>query len=315
MVITEETPRDHRGLVIGGPHVVALGGGYGLSTTLRAIRRYAGSITGVVSVADDGGSSGRLRRAFGIPAPGDLRRCLVALAASPESTWAQAFERRFDAAELQGHPLGNIMIAGLTATLGDFGHAIDEALRLLDAVGRVVPATSEPVVLKATFRRFGGPSNRRYSVEGTVEGEVQVGETIGLTGVSVVPEDPHVPTEVLEAIADADQLVIGPGSLFTSVLAVAAIPAIRDAIANAKGQKVYINNLSEQHPETTGFTMADHVEALERHGVMVDVVLHDPARLSAGESIRPRIVNALLADRSGRLHKAENLSEALAALL
>jgi uncharacterized cofD-like protein len=314
-MFSDGMPRDARGLLINGPHVVALGGGYGLSTTLKALRRYAGEITGIVSVADDGGSSGRLRRAFGIPAPGDLRRCLVALAASPESTWAQAFERRFDAAELLGHPLGNIVIAGLTSTLGDFGAAIDEALRLLEAVGRVIPATAEPVVLKATFRRFGGPTHRQYSVEGTVEGEVQVGETIGLTGVSVVPADPAVSDEALQAIVNADQLCIGPGSLFTSVLAVAAIPAIREALSQSTGQKVYISNLSEQHPETTGYTMADHLDALERHGIHVDVVLHDPARLPAGTLALPlRVVNAPLADRSGRLHQAELLSEALAAV-
>jgi uncharacterized cofD-like protein len=299
-----------RGLDPQGPSVVALGGGYGLSTTLRAARRYASRITGVVSVADDGGSSGRLRRAFGIPAPGDLRRCLVALA--DESTiWAEAFERRFDAAELQGHPLGNIMIAGLTATLGDFGEAIDEALRLLGAVGRVVPATSEPVGLKATFRRSGGTPERPFSVTGEVVGEVNVGETLGLTSVSVVPPDPTVPDEALDAIRTADQICIGPGSLYTSVLAVASIPAIRDAVNAARGTKVYICNLSEQHPETTGYAMSDHVRTIEEHGIGIDVVLHDPARLPLGEPVGARVVECALADRSGRLHTADGLAEAL----
>ena len=147
------------------PRVVALGGGYGLSTSLRAIRRYAHDITGIVSVADDGGSSGRLRRAFGIPAPGDLRRCLVALA-EPDSPWAEAFEHRFAASELEGHPLGNILIAGLAETTGDFGEAIRLALRLLGGVGNVIPATKGPVALKATWER----EQRGVSTVGEVEG-------------------------------------------------------------------------------------------------------------------------------------------------
>lgn len=301
-------------LVAGGPRVVALGGGYGLSTTLRAARHYASSVTGIVSVADDGGSSGRLRRAFGIPAPGDLRRCLVALA-DPDSIWAEAFERRFDASELQGHPLGNIIIAGLTSTLGDFGAAIDEALRLLGAVGRVVPATAEPVALKATYRHHAGPADSPISIEGIVEGEVRVGETRGLTGVSVVPPDPQVPEEALRAIAEADQICIGPGSLFTSVLAVAAIPAIREALLNASGKRIYISNLSEQHPETSGFTMSDHVERILDHGVPLDIVVHDPARLPLGSSTGIEVVTRRLADSTGRLHEAELLAAALTSFL
>lgn len=297
----------------GGPRVVALGGGYGLSTTLRAARQYAATITGIVSVADDGGSSGRLRRAFGIPAPGDLRRCLVALA-DPQSIWAEAFERRFDAAELDGHPLGNIVLAGLTASLGDFGLAIDEALRLLGAIGRVVPATAEPVSLKATFIRRGGTEEQPISVSGTVEGEVRVGNTTGLTGVSVVPLDPTVPDEALQAIADADQICVGPGSLFTSVLAVAAIPAIRDALQQARGKRIYICNLSEQHPETSGFTMSDHIATIFEHGVPLDLVVHDPARLPMGDSLGVEVVTRPLADPTGRLHNADLLASALTSL-
>ena len=301
-------------MVEGGPKVVALGGGYGLSTTLRAARHYASSVTGVVSVADDGGSSGRLRRAFGIPAPGDLRRCLVALA-DHDSIWAEAFERRFDAMELQGHPLGNIIIAGLTSTLGDFGLAINEALRLLGAVGRVVPATAEPVTLKATYMRSGGTLEQPISVQGVVEGEVLVGRTPGLTEVSVVPPDPRVPDEALQAIVNADQICIGPGSLFTSVLAVAAIPAIREALQQAKGQRTYICNLSEQHPETSGFTMSDHVSTILAHGVPLDVIVHDPTRLPLGQPTEAMIVTRPLADRTGRLHDAELLAAALSSLM
>lgn len=292
-----------------GPKVVALGGGYGLSATLRAARRYAGTVTGVVSVADDGGSSGRLREAFGIPAPGDLRRCLVALAADG-NVWADAFEHRFDGAELDGHPVGNIVLAGLTETLGSFGAAIDECLRLLGGVGRVVPATIEPVTLKALFRDPGAPGGHS-----TVEGEVRVGKTLHLTSIAVVPPEPSVPQEALDAIASADQLVLGPGSLFTSVLAVLAVPGIRDAVAASSAQAVYIANLGEQHPETTGFDVADHVAALLAHGVRVDVVLADPDGLPLGNIGDMRVVHRSLSTGRHRLHDSAAVSEALRDLL
>ena len=293
-----------------GPSVVALGGGYGLSASLRAARRYAGEVTGVVSVADDGGSSGRLRRAFGIPAPGDLRRCLVAVAADG-NVWAEAFEHRFDGAELDGHPVGNIILAGLTDTLGSFGAAIDECLRLLGSVGRVVPATVEPVTLKAVFRDPLSPGGHNI-----VEGEVEVGKTLNLMSIAVVPADPTSPPEALAAIARADQLILGPGSLFTSVLAVLAVPAINEAVAAARGRKVYVANLGEQHPETTGFDVADHHGALRAHGVEVDVVLTDPDGLVPGDlrEFGATVVRRSLAEPSVRLHDPVRLAEALAEL-
>lgn len=298
----------------GGPDVVAVGGGYGLSTTLRAARLFAGRVTGVVSVADDGGSSGRLRKAFGIPAPGDLRRCLVALA-EPNSVWAEAFEHRFAASELEGHPLGNIVLAGLTETLGSFGAAIDEALHLLGGVGRVFPATVDPVTLMAQYKRSAGIAGQQISVFGTVEGEVRVGSTLGLTSVAVVPSDPQVPDGALSAIRDADVICIGPGSLFTSVLAVLAVPRIGAAISAAKGRKVYIANLGEQHPETTGFDVAMHVDALGAHGVEIDVIVHDPERVSLGDIGTIRTLAAPLSNQSGRLHDPVLLADALKRLL
>jgi uncharacterized cofD-like protein len=297
------------------PHIVALGGGYGLSTSLRASRTFAGRITGIVSVADDGGSSGRLRRAFGIPAPGDLRRCLVALAETG-SPWADAFEHRFAASELEGHPLGNIILAGLTETLGSFGAAIDQALTLLGGVGKVYPATVAPVVLKATYERKAGTEDQPISVIGTVEGEVRVGATTGLTSVAVVPSDPEVPQEALDAIADADLVCIGPGSLFTSVLAVTAVPRIRKALAATKGKRVYVANLAEQHPETTGFDVADHIRALEEHGVVIDTVLTDPRGLPRGTIRDVTVLSMPLgSDHDGRLHDERLLAAALLRLL
>ncbi len=246
--------------------MVGLGGGHGLATTLNAARRYAGRLTAVVSVADDGGSSGRLREIAGIPAPGDLRRCLVAMAAEG-SPWCEAFEYRFPAGsgDLAGHALGNLIIAGLANVTGDFGRALDQAAELLRTVGRVLPATSVPAVLSA---RVAGQE---------VVGQVNVSETDGpITQLSIAPPDAPVPAEVLEAIAGADQVILGPGSLFTSVLAAAAVPAIRQALQARRGGRVYVCNLRPQPPETAGFGEADHLRAVLDHEVPVDVMVAAP---------------------------------------
>jgi uncharacterized cofD-like protein len=270
--------------------VVAIGGGHGLAASLQAIRQYATDITAIVSVADDGGSSGRLREALGIPAPGDLRRCLVALAA-PDSLWALVFEHRFETGELEGHALGNLIIAGLTSVTGDFTTALAEAGILVNAAGTVLPATTMPVVLKAD------------AASGEVEGQVNVQNTGRLSALSLVPPDPPAPPAALDAIASADQIVIGPGSLFTSVLAAVVVPDIRDALAKTTAQKVYIANLRPQIPETAGYDVDAHVDALVAHGLDVDVVLahsserplarddglaHDPGRLA--EALRDLVV-------------------------
>lgn len=281
--------------------VVALGGGNGLSATLRAVRRYADDVSAIVSVADDGGSSGRLRHDLGMPAPGDLRRCLVALA-DPDSLWTQAFEHRFEGGELEGHAFGNLVIAGLTDATGDFGVALEAAGRLLGVAGRVHPATREPVVLKA-------------QAEGvSVEGQTAVQQATRISGVSLVPADPAPPEAALDALAAADQVVIGPGSLFTSVLAVVAVPALRRALATTPGRKVFVGNLREQIPETAGFDLAAHVEALRSHGLEVDVVLCDPDGLPRGE-LAVEWVEAPVARPDGLAHDPGQLARALAGLV
>ena len=269
------------------PSVVALGGGRGLAATLRAARRYAGRVTAIVSVADDGGSSGRLREAMGIAAPGDLRKCLVALADDETSLWARAFEHRFAEGELEGHALGNLVIAGLASATGDFAAALAEAGRLVGAVGDVVPATAIPVTLKA------------HAAGGEIEGQVNVSEAGRISAVSIVPADAEPPPAAVKAIEEADQVVIGPGSLFTSVLATVAVPGIRDALARTTARKVYVCNLGEQIPETEGYDTAAHVEALVGHGVEPDVVVADPS----------------LADDTGAGHDPAKLAAALRKLL
>jgi uncharacterized cofD-like protein len=293
-----DKPRD-----AGGPQVVAVGGGHGLAATLRAARRYAGEITAVVSVADDGGSSGRLRRQLGIVPPGDLRKCLVALA-EEHGLLAGAFEQRFDseAAELADHALGNLVLVGLVAVTGDLQEALDEAGRLLGAVGRVVPAAGEPVVLKA------------ISSSGEVEGQTAVAGTGEIEKISLVPSDPRVPQAALDALAAADQVVIGPGSLFTSVLAAAAVPRIASAICKSRAQKVYVANLRPQPAETMGYDVAAHVRALESHGVQVDMVLADTATILLGD-LKVPVVETALAKQNGLAHDPARLAVALAGLV
>jgi uncharacterized cofD-like protein len=281
--------------------VVAVGGGHGLAATLRAARRYAGELTAIVSVADDGGSSGRLRRQLGIVPPGDLRKCLVALAGK-RSVLAQAFEHRFESDELTGHALGNLVLTGLVSACGDLQRALDEAGRLLGAVGRVVPAATEPVVLKADAEA------------GEVEGQTAVMWASHIRRVSLVPDDPPASPVALEALARADQVVVGPGSLFTSVLAAAAVPAIADAIRRSPGRRVYVANLRPQAAETSGYDVAAHVAALGAHGVEVDDVLADPAAIPLG-AIELRVVEARLARPNGRAHDPARLAAALSGLV
>jgi len=283
------------------PRVVALGGGHGLAATLEATRHYAGDVTAIVSGADDGGSSGRLRDAFGIPPPGDLRRCLVALA-EPGSLWGRVFEHRFDVGELEGHPVGNLIIAGLAISTGDFVTALREAGRLLGAAGKVVPATSTPVVLKA--EAGGSP----------VEGQVAVAGTRHISRVSIVPPDAEPPVEALDALSRADQVVLGPGSLYTSVLAVVAVPALRDALAATPATKVYVCNLRQQVPETEGYDVAAHVEALRAHGLEIDLVLCDPRGIERGH-LDSTCVEAEVAGPDGVAHDPVKLARALSALV
>ncbi|HZU72592.1 MAG TPA: uridine diphosphate-N-acetylglucosamine-binding protein YvcK [Acidimicrobiales bacterium] len=290
----------HRGLGE-GPRVVALGGGHGLAATLSAVRRYAGDITAVVSVADDGGSSGRLRDTLGIPAPGDLRKCLVALG-DPDSLWVDAFEYRFPAGELEGHALGNLVLSGLAGVAGDFQGALAEAGRLVRAVGRVLPATTVPVVLKAT------------SAGGEVEGQVAVASAGRIAAVSVVPPDAPAPAEAVEAVMRADQVVIGPGSLFTSILAVVAVPAVREALARTRARKIYVCNLRPQVPETSGYDVAAHLDALSAHGLEVDAVVCDLTEMDLGPVSIP-CMEAALGRADGPGHDPDRLAAVLSDLV
>lgn len=290
------------------PAVVALGGGHGLAIALHAARRYARSVTAVVSVADDGGSSGRLRRDLGVPAPGDLRRCLVALAAD-DNVWKEAFEHRFGGGELGGHALGNLIIVGLAETLGDFTAALDEAGCLLDAVGRVLPATADPVILKA-------------DVEGeAVEGQVAVSNSPGrIRRVELVPDDAPACADAVTAIELADQVVLAPGSLYTSLLPVLCVNDLRAAVTGARGRVVQIANLRPQIPETAGLDATDHLLAVLEHGARVDALVYQQAGSLAADETRIRGwgVEPVAADvcrADGLVHDPDRLAKALEALL
>lgn len=242
--------------------VVGIGGGHGLASTLRAARLYADEIAAVVTVADDGGSSGRLTRELGVPPPGDIRNCLVALA--DHSELAELFQHRFASGALTGHTVGNLIIAALTETTGDLALAVHEAGRLLGAVGTVHPATSALVGLMA---RVEG---------GEIKGQVAVAESKSpIQAVYLDPPEPPADPVAVHAIMGADQIVLGPGSLFTSLIATLLVPGIRRALQETKARRVFVCNTRMQKGETDGLTASDHVQALMAHAgpFVVDVVL------------------------------------------
>lgn len=247
---------------VSDPRVVAIGGGHGLACTLRAIRTYSREVTAVVSVADDGGSTGRLRRDLGVLGVGDLRKCLVALADADDQVWADAFEHRFGAGELAGHALGNLVLIALAEVTGDWERALTRAGEVLGVTGRVLPATVEPVVLHA-------------EVEGReIEGQVAVQNAPGrIRRVTLTPADAASPPAVREAIAAADQIVLAPGSLFTSLLPALAVRDVHDALTTACAPVVAVLNLAPQVPETAGLDGTDHLRALRDQGIPLDAAV------------------------------------------
>ena len=284
------------------PSVVALGGGHGTAVTLRACRRYAGSITAIVSVADDGGSSGRLRELLGVPALGDLRKCLVALAA-PDSTLAATMDHRFVEGEMAGHALGNMLLAGLVEQEGGLVAGIAAAARLLEVDGSVLPATEIPVRLTATGRT------------GTTVGQVAISQAEAIDVIAMDPHDAPPPEAACEAILAADQIVIGPGSLYTSVLAALLPAGIREALRRTDAQRVFVCNLRPQVPETAGYDVEQHLLALGRHGVEVDTVLCDTsAGMALGETRFP-VRDEMLAGSNRLVHDPTKLAVHLAGLI
>jgi uncharacterized cofD-like protein len=260
-----------------GPRIVAIGGGTGLSTFLRGMKEHTSNLTAIVTVADDGGSSGALREELGIPPVGDIRNCIAALA-DAEPLMTQLLGYRFPGGRrpegepvetepggLGGHAVGNLLIAALTAVEGgDFEEGVRRMNRVLAVRGQVLPVSPTPINLHARTRNGV-----------IVSGQSNVMRTSGIERVWITPADVSAGSDALSAIAEADVIVLGPGSLFTSLLPALLVPEIRDAVAASSALRVYVCNVATQAGETAGYDLADHVEALVGHTAagLVDVVV------------------------------------------
>ena len=238
-----------------GPRIVAVGGGTGLSTLLRGLKKYSDHITAVVTVADDGGSSGRLRRELGVLPPGDFRQCIAALAEA-EPLMTELFQYRFDQGTgLDGHSFGNLFIAAMSGITGNFERALRESSRVLAVRGQILPSTVENVTLCAEL-----------DDASFVEGESKLPHgPAPIKRAYLRPSDAAAFPEALKAIAEADLIILGPGSLYTSIMPNLLVEGIASAIRQAKGIKVYVCNVASQPGETDGYNLSKHVESLESH--------------------------------------------------
>ncbi len=265
-----------------GPRIVAIGGGHGLATLLRGLKHYTANITAVVTVADDGGSSGRLRRELGVLPPGDFRMCIAALA-DDESLVTQLMQYRFSTGSgLSGHSFGNLFIAAMADLTGSFERAILESSRVVASQGRIVPSTLSNVVLCAEYQadaELTAIANSRPPSQARGESSIgKVGHPI--ERVWLEPDQPPAYPEAIKAILEADVVVIGPGSLFTSLMPNLLVPGITEALKQTTALRIYVCNVATERGETDHFTMSDHVRAIERHvgANVIDIVLaHRPS--------------------------------------
>jgi uncharacterized cofD-like protein len=297
-----------------GPKIVAIGGGTGLSTLLRGVKEYTGNLTAVVTVADDGGSSGVLRRELGVLPPGDVRNCIAALA-DAEPLVTKLFQYRFsDGSGLAGHSFGNLFIVAMSGVVGNFEDAIRQTSRVLAVRGQIIPSTLDDVTLCAT----------------TEDAQVITGESsIGSSGrngvgpgrikdVYLLPENAPAHPDAVRAILEADMIILGPGSLYTSVLPNLLVHGIRRSILASSATKVYVCNVATQHGETDGFGVRDHVEAIQDHvgkGFLHYVVANDnlaasipkaadsqPVRLDSHINNGLRLITADVVSEENRYH-------------
>lgn len=289
------------------PAIAALGGGHGLFVSLQALQLVTDKITAIVTVADDGGSSGRLRKEFDILPPGDLRMALAALCDNSEwgLQWADALQHRFAGdGPLGGHALGNLIIASLWDLLGDPIAGLDLVGRLLGARGRVLPMAAEPLRIEASV--LGADPDQPEAVTEII-GQVEVASTPGrVLGVRLHPDPPLACEEAIEAVYDADWVILGPGSWFTSVMPHLLVPDLRDALVHTTAKRMLTLNMAMNTGETTGFSASDHLEVLAAHApdLHLDVVLADPSVVadhgeqlrSTAESLGAEVVFAEVAD-------------------
>lgn len=261
------------------PAVVALGGGHGLSASLAALRHVTDTLTGIVTVADDGGSSGRLREEFGVLPPGDLRMALAALCDDSEwgHLWRDALQHRFPGeGPLGGHALGNLLIVSLWDLLGDTENGLEMVGRLLGSRGRVLPMAAVPLALSARVR---GASREAPDEVTVVRGQVAVATTPGdVLSITLEPTDPPASPDAIAAVLQADWVVLGPGSWFTSVMPHLMVPELAQALRDTQARRILTLNLQLNTGETAGFSAAHHLEVLAQHapGMRLDCVLADP---------------------------------------
>ena len=308
-----------------GPKIVAIGGGTGLSTLLRGLKEHTGNLTAIVTVADDGGSSGVLRRELGVLPPGDVRNCIAALA-DAEPLVTKLFQYRFsDGSGLAGHSFGNLFIVAMSGVVGNFEEAIRQTSRVLAVRGQIIPSTLANVTLCA-----------RTDDARTIQGESLIGARApngdGTNGrirqVYLVPQNPPAHPEAVRAILEADLVILGPGSLYTSVLPNLLVEGIRRSVMASAATKIYVCNVATQHGETDGFDVAAHVAAIEEHvgkGLMNYVLANDNlsqanpratqselVRVDAGVNNGIRLVTADVISEENRYHHdSRKLAEAV----
>jgi uncharacterized cofD-like protein len=309
--------------------VTALGGGHGLYSSLAALRRLPLDLTAVVTVADDGGSSGRLRSEFGVLPPGDLRMALAALCGDDDwgTTWARVLQHRFaGTGEMRGHVTGNLLIVSLWELLGDHVAALDWVGRLLGARGRVLPMALTPLEISAQVSGLYADDPERLT---TVLGQVAVATSEGtIEAISLLPENLRACPQAVQAVRDADMVVLGPGSWFTSVLPHLMVPDLAEALVETRAHRVVVLNLAPADVETEGFGAVDHLRVLLDHApdlslgtVLVDPSVagddHDLAELEALAGKRgARVVVADVACDDGTArHDPEKLASAYAGIL
>jgi len=306
------------------PAVVALGGGHGLAASLMALRGVTTDLTAVVTVADNGGSSGRLRDEFGVLPPGDLRMALAALCGDDRwgQTWARVLQHRFSSeGEMDGHSMGNLLIVTLWELLHDHVDGLDWVAGLLGARGRVLPMALTPLDITAEVK---GAGEERAEVS-TVRGQVAVATTDGeVLSVSLVPEDAEACPEAVEAIGSADWVVLGPGSWYSSVIPHLLVPGLRDALCRTPGRVVVSMNLEPHMDETRGYDLADHLDVLLRHApeLRLHTVLADHTAVRDSVRLGDKVAAAGahlevtdLASRKPGVHDPQKLASAYARLL
>ena len=277
-----------------GPKITAIGGGNGLSTMLRGLKKYTKNLTAVVTVADDGGGSGVLRRDIGMPPPGDIRHCMESLA-NVEPIMERLLTYRFQEGSLAGQSFGNLILAALNGVTGSFEEAVAQMSQVLAITGRILPVTSADVQLEAVFE-----NGARVVGESKIS-SFKKEQDCRIAHVALLPERPAALPAALQAIREADLILMGPGSLYTSVIPNLLVEGVVEAICRSEALKIYVCNIMTQEGETEGYTAADHVDALLSHGApgLVDLCLANSAPVRPGlvEKYREEDAAPILVDR------------------